>query len=71
MKRLLTAIAGASLLAAAPVAQAAEASRSNAPMDEASAMAGENSTLLWIGLAIALGIGLYLILDDGNSPDSP
>lgn len=70
MKRLLTAIAGVSLLAAAPVAQAAEASRASAPMDEASAMGGENSTLLWILAAIAVGVGLYLIIDDGNS-DSP
>jgi hypothetical protein len=70
MKRLVTAIAGASLLAAAPVAQAAEAARSTAPMEEANAIGG-GSTVPWIVAAVALGIALFLVLDNGDSPDSP
>ena len=52
------------------MAQAAEASRSSAPFESVNAMGGENDTLLWILGAIALGVGLFLILDDDNS-DSP
>ena len=52
------------------VASAAPAlARAGAPLENANEMGGM-STLLIIALVIALGVGIFLIVDDGNS-DSP
>lgn len=69
MKRLIKALAAASLLASVPVAQAAEMPRANAPIDDASAMAS-GSIALWVALA-AVAVAIFLIADSGSSPDSP
>lgn len=45
--------------------------RAGAPLENANEMGGM-STLLIIALVVALGIGIFLIVDDGNNkPDSP
>lgn len=69
MKRLIASLVGASLLASAPFALAADTPRASAPMEEAHAMGG-GSVALWLGL-VALGIAIFLAVDDGSSPDSP
>ena len=64
-------LAGASLLVTSSIAQAAPVARDASPAAESSWLEGDN-TLLWIGLALALGIGLLLILDDDEEgPESP
>ncbi len=44
--------------------------RAGAPIENANQMGGM-STLLIIALVVALGIGIYLITDDDDKPDSP
>ncbi|QGN55706.1 hypothetical protein [Novosphingobium sp. Gsoil 351] len=70
MKRLKNAIAAAGLLATATMAQAAEVATTTAPAMGANELGG-GSTLLWIAIAVALGVGLFLVIDDNNKPDSP
>lgn len=52
------------------MAQAADVSRATAPTEVGINEMGGGS-LLWIGLAVAFGIGLFLLLDDDDNPDSP
>ncbi|QGN55184.1 hypothetical protein [Novosphingobium sp. Gsoil 351] len=44
--------------------------RATAPLEGASEMGGM-STLLIVALVVALGVGIFLIVDDNNKPDSP
>ena len=73
MKRLLTTAALAFALAAGPVAaEAADVSRSAMPAQQASAFTGDNSTGIWIAVAVLAGLGLFLAFgDDDDDPDSP
>ena len=50
------------------MAQAVE--RAGAPVQGESALFG-GSTLLTIVLIVALGIGIFLLVDDEDDPDSP
>ena len=61
----------AATLALAPVAaQAASAERTAAPMAAEDEQLVGN--LLWpILIAIAIGVGIWLIVDDGDEPTSP
>ena len=63
IKEILVGI-GAFVASAAPAL-----ARAGAPLENANEMGGM-STLLIIALVIALGVGIFLIVDDGNS-DSP
>jgi hypothetical protein len=56
-------------LTAAPALAQATVERASSPLEAGSEMGG--SSLLIIALVVALGIGIYLITDDNNSPDSP
>ena len=69
--RDLIAAAGALALSATPVmAQSAPIERASAPVEAQSELFG-GSTLLTIALIVALGIGIFLIVDDNDDPDSP
>lgn len=73
MKRLLMTAGLAFALAGAPVAaQAADVSRAAPAAHEVSAFTGDNSTGLWVALALLVGVSLFLVLDDDDDdPDSP
>ena len=69
--RDIFAAAGALALSTSPVlAQSASIDRASAPVEAQSELFG-GSTLLTIALIVALGIGISLIVDDGDDPDSP
>jgi hypothetical protein len=72
--RALTSSMLAIALSGAPVAaQAAAPVRASPPVAEANALEGENSTLLYILGAVAVGVILFLVLDDDDKdePESP
>ena len=69
--RDIFAAAGALALSASPVmAQSASVDRASAPVEAQNELFG-GSTLLTVALLVALGIGIYLIVDDNDDPDSP
>ena len=72
--RALTAGMLAVALSSAPVAShAAAPMRTSAPVAEANAMGGENSSLLYILGAVLLGVLIFVVVDDDDDddPDSP
>ena len=69
MKRLIAALAAASILAGTPAAQAANISKASPPVEGANTL-GSGSGALLIALA-ALLAALSLVADSDSSPDSP
>ena len=67
-RKLPIALAAATLTIAPIAVQAAPIERAAAPTAEESEMRG---SLLWILLAIAAGVALFLVLDKNNDPVSP
>ena len=68
IKKLLTA-AGA--FAATTVSATAQAVERAAPAPQGANELFGGSTLLTIVLIVALGIGIFLLVDDEDDPDSP
>lgn len=68
LKKIFAAATALALSSVPAMAQAVE--RAAEPIASANEMAGM-STLLVVALVIALGVGIYLIVDDSNKPDSP
>lgn len=67
--RKLPAVIAAAFLGLSPIAVHAEpVARAAAPVAEESELRG---TLLWLLLALAAGVALFLLLDDDNDPVSP
>ena len=70
MRDIITA-AGALALTTTPVlAQTAAPARAAAPVEAQNELFGQ-STLLTIILIVALGVGIFFLVDDDNDPDSP
>ena len=69
LRNLLTA-AGAFALTTVPAVAQAAATRAAAPVEGQSDLFG-GSTLITILVIIALGVGIFLLVDDDDGPDSP
>ena len=72
MKRLLGTAAAALALTVSPIADAAAADRAHAPMQQGASELGGGIPLsaLVVLLAIIAG-GIFIVVDDNDSPDSP
>jgi ABC-type phosphate transport system substrate-binding protein len=72
MRKLITAASMALALTAAPIAQAGQAERASAPVEQASEIGG-SSTLLYLLLAVLLSgvVSIGDIFGDDDDPDSP
>ena len=68
-KRDMIAAAGALALSTG-TALAQTAARATAPTEGQSALFGQSS-LLTILLIVALGVGIFFLVDDDDDPDSP
>jgi hypothetical protein len=68
MRDFVAAASALALSTSTALAQSAPA-RATAPVEEQSALFGQ-STLLTILLIVALGVGIFLLVDD-DDPDSP
>lgn len=68
LRKLPVALAAASLAFSPVAVQAAPVARAAAPASEANELGGK---VLWILLALAAGVALFLLLDDNNDPVSP
>ena len=72
LPRIATALAALSLTASPVLAQSAVADlgRSLAPVSGESALEGDSTLLIILGV-VALGVAIALLADGGNGPDSP
>jgi hypothetical protein len=64
-------VAGAAAFAATTGAAMAQALERASPAVESQSELFGGSTLLTIVLIVALGIGIFLLVDDEDDPDSP
>lgn len=69
LRKIAASTAAAALAISSVAAQAAPAPRTASPVAEEEQLAG---SMLWIALAaIAIGVGIFLIVDDSDEPASP
>lgn len=72
MKRLFGTAAASLALIASPIANAAAADRAQAPVEQgASEMGGRLPLSALIALIAIIAGGIYIAVDDDESPDSP
>jgi hypothetical protein len=70
MFRKLALSTAAAMMVVAPVAASAAPARTSAAVDESQDLRGNSGVLLPVIVAIALAIGIILLIDDDN-PTSP